>query len=438
MKDLTTGKPLKVILLFALPIMLSAILQSLYNMGDSMIVSNLLGQNSLAAVGASGVIINTLISFANGGTQGFAIPVSRFFGARDEKNLRKAMAGSVLLSSALAVILTVFSLLILHPLLILLNTPDTLMPLCLTYARINIAGLTFVVLYNFCTNMLRAVGNSRTPLIFLTISVVMNIFLDLLFVGPFSMGIAGAAWATILSQAVAGVLSLVFLLKRYRNILPEKKDFHAIESGLMKELASTGLAMSFMGCIVNIGTIILQSGINSLNETIIAAHTAARRVFDILTVFMYTIGLAMTTYTGQNLGAGKKDRIREGVRVTVLFTLAEAVVLAGLCFLTARPLIHLITGSDSATLLNAAVMYLKVSVVNFVWLGPLFILRCTMQGLGHKLIPLFTSGVEMVTKIVSVLVLTPALGYLGIAITEPISWFLSLILIGSFYLTHRP
>ncbi len=437
MKDLTVGNPLRVILLFAIPIIASSILQSLYSMGDSMIVSNMINQNALAAVGATGVVINTLISFVNGGTQGFAIPVARFFGSGNFKQMRKCIACSIYLTALMTVILTFISLIFIHPLLILLNTPDSLMNLALIYVKINIAGLVFSSIYNFCTNMLRAVGDSKTPLIFLAVSVVLNIFLDILFIGPFKMGISGAAYATILSQAISGILSVIYMVHSYKEILPAKNDFR-FDSDVLSELLVTGLAMSFMGCIVNIGTIILQSGINSLNTTIIAAHTAARRVFDILCLFLYTIGIAMTTFTSQNLGAGKLSRIREGVKKTIIFTIAESFVLIIICFLFIRPLIHIITGSNSPELINAATMYMHISVINFIWLGPLFILRCTMQGLGHRIIPLFTSGIELAVKIISVIILTPHLGYLGIAITEPISWFICTLIIGIFYLRHRP
>jgi len=437
MKDLTKGNILKVVLLFALPIIASSVMQSLYNMGDSAIVSNLIGEKALAAVGATGVIINTLISFINGGTQGYAIPIARFFGARDFKSLRRSIAGAIWLTLIMIVILTGTFLILAPSILRALNTPEEIMPLALIYIRINIAGLVFTAIYNFCTNTLRAVGDSKTPLYFLLIGIALNILLDILLIGPFHMGIAGAAFATIFSQLVAGGLSLIYMLRKYHELMPKGQDFK-VGSQLYSELLTTGLAMSFMGCIVNIGTIILQSGINTLDTTIIAAHTAARRVFEIMSACEYTVGIAMTTFVSQNLGAGKIDRIRKGVRQTIIFTLCETLVLIVFVFLAGRLLIHLITGSDSPVLLDAATMYVRISIVNFFWLGPLFILRCTMQGLGHKIIPLFTSAIEMITKIVSVIILTPALQYLGIAITEPISWFLCTLLIGSFYLTHKP
>jgi Na+-driven multidrug efflux pump len=266
---------------------------------------------------------------------------------------------------------------------------------------------------------------------------VVNIFLDLLFVKYLGFGIQGAAYATIIAQAISGILSLGYILLRYKEILPSRRDFR-LSANELAELIPTGLSMALMSCIVNIGTIILQVGINSLGTTIIAAHTAGRKIFDIMCVFLFTIGTAMTTFVSQNIGAGKPERVRQGVRHAILITTGETLVLILFCFVCSKSILIWLTGSTDSELINAAIMYLRVSCLNFFWLGPLFILRCTMQGMGRKIIPLFSSAIELGMKILSTALLAPMLGYFGIAITEPISWLLCTAMLAVIYLTHKP
>ena len=310
MKDLTKGYPAKVILMFAIPLMCSSILQQLYNMVDSKIVSAYVGTAAFAAVGATSVVSNTLIGFINGLTQGFAILVANSFGAKDEKRMRQSVAGTLILTTVITVILTVLGLLLIRPVLTMLRTPDDIMDNALSYVRIILAGIAFTALYNVFANILRAVGDSKTPLYCLTFAVILNVGLDLLFVAVFKWGIQGAAYATVLAQAISGFLCMAYVLIRFRDLLPQRSEW-SISGELYSNLTTTGLAMGLMGCIVNIGTIILQSAINGLGTSIVAAHTAARRLFDILMILIYTVGLAMTTYVSQNAGAGRVDRIKQ-------------------------------------------------------------------------------------------------------------------------------
>ena len=280
MKDLTKGYPAKVILMFAIPLMCSSILQQLYNMVDSKIVSAYVGTAAFAAVGATSVVSNTLIGFINGLTQGFAILVANSFGAKDEKRMRQSVAGTLILTTVITVILTVLGLLLIRPILTMLRTPDDIMDNALSYVRIILAGIAFTALYNVFANILRAVGDSKTPLYCLTFAVILNVGLDLLFVAVFKWGIQGAAYATVLAQAISGFLCMAYVLIRFRDLLPQRLEW-SISGELYSNLTTTGLAMGLMGCIVNIGTIILQSAINGLGTSIVAAHTAARRLFDI-------------------------------------------------------------------------------------------------------------------------------------------------------------
>ena len=307
----------------------------------------------------------------------------------------------------------------------------------LAYVRIILYGIIFVSVYNMCANVLRAVGDSRTPLYCLIISVFVNIGLDLLFVNGFHMGIQGAAWATIISQALSAVLCLGYILLKFRDIIPEKDEWKPVE-GQYSELLTTGLAMGFMSLVVNFGTIVLQGAINGLGTAIVAAHTAARKVFDIFTVSLYCLGNAMTTLVSQNMGAGEPARIRRGIRHAVVIATGITTVLVIICFAFGRPVFTWLASTDNPTIVDSAVMYSRISIVFFYVLGPLFILRCSLQGMGRKVIPVCSSVVEMTIKVLSATILVPRLAYFGVALTEPISWVCMTILLTVAYFAKPP
>lgn len=421
MKELTKGFPAKVILMFAIPLIIGNIAQQMYNITDSKIVSMYVGEDALAAVGATLAISNIIVGFMNGLTQGFAIVTARHFGSKNEAELRRSVAGTFLLVAIFTVTLTAVGMILVKPVLRLLNTPSEIMSDALGYIRIIIAGLLFSAIFNMCANTLRAVGDSKRPLYCLFGSIVINVFLDILFTKYLSMGIEGAAYATIVSQAICAIACVLVLFIKAKSIIPTRDEL-IITLREYKELLTFGLAMGFMGCIVNIGTIILQSGINGLGKTVITAHIAARRVLDIMMVLVYTIGFAMTTYVSQNYGAGKIDRIKQGVRHAIVIDTIITTVLIVFCFIFCKDIVAWIASSNNPTIIGNGEMYLKIGVVCFYALGPLFIFRCSLQGMGEKFVPLLTSTMELVIKILSVVFLVPRIGYLGIALTEPISW----------------
>ena len=437
MKDLTKGYPAKVIMMFAIPLMFGYIFQQFYNMADSKIVSTYVGTDALAAVGATAVVFNTMIFFVNGLTQGFSILIANSFGAKDMDGLRKNVAGTIVYTVLATVIMTVAGLVFIVPILQLLQTPAEIMGDATTYVKIIIAGMGTSVLYNMCANMLRAVGDSKNPLYCLMAAVVTNIVLDIIFVRDFHMGIAGAAYATVIAQALAGLLCLSIILCKFREILPKKGDWK-FEVGRYRNLFTTGMSMALMGCIVNVGTIVLQGAINELGTDIVAAHTASRRVFDVMMIILYTVGIAMTTYASQNMGAEKPLRVRKGVRHANLIVTGFTTLLIGFCYLFGEPLLIWVTATDNRTIIDASVMYLKLSVWFFYVLGPLFVMRCTLQGMGRKIIPLFSSFMEMVVKVLSAGFLVPAFAYVGVALTEPISWIVMIIPLIVAYLVKPP
>lgn len=436
MKDLTTGYPAKVIIKFTIPIMLGYIFQQLYNMADGKIVSAFVNTNAFAAVGATAVVSNTIIGFINGLTQGFAIPVANSFGAKDYNKMRKYVAGTFVLTVSSAVVLTALALIFIEDILVWLDTPAEIMEDAVAYVNIILAGIILTAIYNCSANLLRAVGDSKTSLYCLMVAVVSNIGLDLLFVKGFGWGIEGAAYATLIAQALSGLLCTAYMVIKYREILPEKCDF-ILEKGQYPNLISTGLSMGLMSCIVNVGTIILQSAINGLGTNIIAAHTAARRVFDIFSVIIYTFGIAMTTYVSQNIGAKRPDRVKQGVRHSLIIVTVITTVLIAVCYLFSEPVFRWITSSDEPEIIDSAVMYSKISILFFYVLGPLFIFRCSLQGMGRKVIPVISSVLEMMVKILSALFLVPKFKYVGVAFTEPISWVVMTILLAAAYYSKK-
>lgn len=432
MKDLTKGHPAKIIIMFTIPIMMGYILQQLYNMADGKIVSAYVSPNALAAVGATAVVSNTIIGFINGLTQGFAIPVANAFGARDEAKLKKYVAGTFVLTAASSVILTILSLEFIGEILIWLDTPEDIMEQAMDYVKIILAGIILTAIYNCAANLLRAVGDSKTSLYCLFAAVIVNIGLDLLFVRGFGWGIKGAAYATIISQGLSGLLCAAYMVIKYREILPSGKDFKPNKEQY-KTLISTGLSMGLMSCIVNVGTVVLQGAINKLGTNIVTAHTAARRVFDILSVMIFTFGIALTTYVSQNMGAHKYDRVKQGVRQTLGIVTVITTVLIIVCYLFSRPVFRWLASSSEPEIVDSAVMYAKISILFFYVLGPLFIYRYSLQGMGRKLIPIMSSVLEMLVKILSAGFLVPKLGYVGVAFTEPISWIIMTILLAVAY-----
>ena len=436
--DMTEGSPARIILLFTVPIILGNIFQQLYNIGDAKVVSFFLDEHAFAAVGMTAVVSNMLIGLINGFTQGFGIQVAHAFGARDVRRIRRNVAGSAVLAVALTLVLSVLAFALIERVLVLLHTPAELMAPALRYVRIILMGIPFSALYNLSANLLRSLGNSKTPLYCLLSSIFLNIALDLFLIGVVHMDIEGAAVATVISQAVCGGACFLYGVIRYREYLPGREDWKP-EEGEYRELFFMGLSMGLMGCIVNIGTIILQSAINGLGADIVAAHTAGRRLLEILMALTYTYGFTMTTYTSQNIGAGKFERVRQGVRAATCIVTIISLLSIVFVFLFARPIVSWIASTDIPLIEENAVMYCRVGVCFFPVLGPLFILRCTLQGLGHKVVPLTSSVMEFCIKVGSVFFLVPRLGYLGIALTEPISWTVmtAMLTVGYIYVVRE-
>ena len=421
MRDLTTGRPMKQILLFLLPILIGNILQLTYSLVDTRVVGSVLGGTALAAVGATTSLSTMVIGFLQGLTNGFAVIIARFFGAGDYKGLRRCVAATVTLALGVSLALTAVTILFLPRILGVLHVGDDIYGMSYQYIVVIFAGMTISMLYNLCAAMLRAIGDSVTPLIFLGISVVLNIFGDLFCICVLDMGVRGAAVATVAAQLFATVLCLFFIYKKYELLHIGKPDF-SFSGVLVRDLASGGLSMGFMGCLVNIGSVALQTGINTLGNDIIVAHTAARKITELFMLLFGVIGTTMATYSGQNFGAGRLDRVKEGVRAALVIVFIWCGIVL-LCSYTIAPvLIRLVTGTDSETVISAATSYLKFDTLLYWVTAIIIVLRNTMQGIGDHITPIVSSSIECIGKIILVNLLVEPFGYWGIIVAEPITW----------------
>lgn len=426
MKNLTQGKPINVILLFAIPLYIGQLFQLGYSLIDTRIIGSSLGETSLAAVGAVTSLSDLLIEFMNGVICGYGIIVATCFGAKEESKLRKAIGGTVVLSVAITALLSAGCLVFLPQILKFLHVAPELAPKASSYIRIIIAGLIASTLYNVCAAILRAIGDSFTPLLFLIISNLSNVMLDYLLIRQFKMGVEGAAIATVVSQALSAILCFLYMCRKYPQIVLHTGDI-VPEKEMYRQLLPRGFSMGFMLSFVLIGSLVLQTAINTLGMNIIVAHTGARKATSLFLMIFFVLGTALATYCGQNLGAGEHGRIRQGIRDTILFSLCWYLLVLLIVFTLSPVIINLITASTQPEIISNAVLYLKVNAAFYFLPAVICILRNSMQGFGDSRTPLVSSLIELVGKVLIVWLLVPDLEYMGVILSEPIVWALMVI-----------
>ena len=426
MKDLTKGKPIRLILLFAVPLFVGQLFQLFYSLADTRIVGQTLGDEALAAVGATTTLSDMLLSFLNGLTNGFAIVIATCFGAKDERQMKKAMGGTILLGSCCAVVLSGLCLLNMSGLLKLLNISPELFAAARGYIGIVIAGLLAATLYNICAAMLRAIGDSFTPLLFLILAAFLNIAMDYGFILCLHTGVEGAAYATVIAQAVSAFLCFLYMRRKYPQLTLKKEDFKP-DMVLYKKLFGAGLSMGFMTSLVGVGTMALQTSINTFGTDIIVAHTAARKISSIYMLPFSVMGTTLATYCGQNLGAGKYSRIRQGIRDTVLVTFVWCTGVIISAYTVAPWLIRTVTATQKKDIIDTASLYLRVNTPFYYVPTVICLFRNSMQGFGDNRTPVISSSLEMIGKVLIALLLAPAIGYYGIIVAEPIVWFIMVI-----------
>lgn len=426
MKDLTKGKPIRLILFFAVPLFVGQLFQLFYSLADTRIVGQTLGDEALAAVGATTTLSDMLLSFLNGLTNGFAIVIATCFGAKDERQMKKAMGGTILLGSCCAAVLSGLCLLNMSGLLKLLNISPELFAAARGYIGIVIAGLLAATLYNICAAMLRAIGDSFTPLLFLILAAFLNIAMDYGFILCLHTGVEGAAYATVIAQAVSAFLCFLYMRRKYPQLTLKKEDFKP-DMILYKKLFGAGLSMGFMTSLVGIGTMALQTSINTFGTDIIVAHTAARKISSIYMLPFSVMGTTLATYCGQNLGAGKYSRIRQGIRDTVLVTFVWCTGVIISAYTVAPWLIRTVTATQKKDIIDTASLYLRVNTPFYYVPTVICLFRNSMQGFGDNRTPVISSSLEMIGKVLIALLLAPAIGYYGIIVAEPIVWFIMVI-----------
>jgi putative MATE family efflux protein len=423
---LTEGNPVKLIVLFATPIFLGNLFQILYSLIDTKIVGSTLGETALASVGSVSTLYNLLTGFFNGLTLGFSVVTARFYGSGEEKALKKNIAGAITLGFGTAIVLITLTAVFLKPILRLLQVPAEQFDMSYSYIVVLVWGMFITLAYNLCANTLRATGDSVTPLIYLVISSLVNVGLDYFFILNLHLGVAGAAYATVIAQFLSVVLCLIRIYRGFPILHVGREDFQFDREQLW-QLYQNGLSMGLMSSLVNFGTVVLQSGINQLGTSIIVAHTAARKVFEIWNLPISVMGSAMATYCGQNYGAGKYGRIREGIKGALELGAVWAVVVFIMAHTISPYLIRFITSSDSPEIIYWGRKYLEYDMSFIILCVGIVVLRNSMQGFGDYKTPVFSSFIELMGKVVFTFTFVRFFGYWGIIWTEPVIWVLMVI-----------
>ncbi len=427
MNDMTIGSPIKIITKFTIPILLGNLLQLAYNVIDMRLVGSFLGDRSLAAVGATAVMYTLFVGFFMGVANGFAVTTARYFGSKNMEKVHVAFVSSIVMGVVLSAGVSLLCLIFLPPIMQFLNVPENVFSESASYIRIIIAGLVVTMIYNVLLASARAIGDSITPLLTLFVSVGLNIFGDILFLGVLHTGVWGAAAATIASQAITAAVCCVYILNKYRFYRFRPADIRRMEQPMMVTMVKTGLSMAFMNSLISIGSFILQTAINDLGNSYIVAQSAARRITEILMSIFVAVGQTMATYCSQNLGADRWDRIHQGMKVGYWITCLWCIIVLVIVYTLAPTLIVLITSSSDAVMIHAADQYLRIDSILYVLVAIIFVQRHSMQGVGDTVTPLVSSGIEMIGKIILAYTLVPALGYFGVILVEPIVWIFMII-----------
>lgn len=433
-KDMTKGQPVKLLLFFALPLMLGSLFQQLYTMVDTIIVGQGVGINALASLGAADWLNWMFVGLVTGLTQGFSIIFAQYYGAGDVKRLKAAIGNSIVLTAISALIFTVAGELTITPVLILLDTPSDIFAGAEQYLRVMLGGVTVSLMYNLEAALLRALGDSKTPLMAMITAAATNVVLDLLFVLVFKWGIIGAASATIIAQAV----SFVYCLNAIRKISIVKigkKDI-SVHAQMSKKLLVVGIPIVFQNTVISVGGMILQSVINSYGFLFVAGFTAANKMYGLLETAATSFGFAITTYTAQNLGAGDFKRIKKGMRSAVIMALLTSVVVSVIMLIFGKPILRLFISSETGQVDEVlAIAYHYLSIMSY-FLAVLYALhsyRSALQGLGNTVIPMISGIAEFVMRTAAALILPRLIGQEGVFYAEILAWTAAAILLVTAY-----
>jgi len=420
-REMTTGRPLPQILTFAVPLLLGNLLQQTYSLVDAAIVGKFLGINALASVGASSSVIFLILGFCNGCCGGFGIPVAQKFGARDYSTMRSYVSVSLQLAVVMSVAIALVTSILCGNILTMMSTPQNIFHDAYLYLLITFIGVPFTFFYNLLSSIIRALGDSKTPFWFLLFSTALNILLDLFCILILGWGVAGAAIATVLSQGVSAILCYGYMNRKFTILkgTPQEKKF---QWSFARTLLYIGVPMGLQFSITAIGSIMLQSANNALGTACVAAFTAAMRIKMFCMTPLESLGIAMATYSGQNYGAGKPERIWQGIKASSLLMVSYSAIMFVILFLGARTFALLFVDPSESLILDNTALFLHISVSFFPILGLLCILRYTIQGIGYTNLAMFSGVSEMIARILVSIFAVPAFGYTAVCFGDPTAW----------------
>ena len=436
-KNMTEGNPLKIILLFSIPVLLGNLFQQFYNMVDTIIVGQYLGEEALAAVGSTGCLMFLVLGFANGIAQGFGVMISHSYGAKDYKLLKHYVALSLLLTVAISAILTTITVSGSRLLLLWMNTPENIFELANNYIQVIFAGIILTMGYNVAAGILRGIGDSKTPLYFLILSSFLNIFLDVFLIVVIPLGTAGAAYATIISQGISALLCYIYMFRKFDVLKLHRDDIYVDLVGVINIL-SVGIPMALNYSITAIGTMIFQSAVNVFGSGVVAAYTAASKVSNIATQTLPTLGTAMATYCAQNLGAGKVHRIFDGMKQAFFLCIVTAALAAAICTLGGRFIVSWFINNPSEEVFSYAMQYLYTISWFMLPLAWIFAYRNALQGLNQGFVPMISGIVELVSRYAVILLFAKPFGYAGVCFADPAAWVTTgVLLMVTYFLWKR-
>ncbi len=432
-KDMTKGSPMRLILGFAVPLLFGLVFQQFYSMVDAVIVGHYLGVDSLAAVGATGSVNFLIIGFCMGVCNGFAIPIAQEFGAKHEGELKRFVANSVWLSIVFAVVITITVSLLCRPILQLMRTPANIINGSYDYIIIIFLGIPVVFLYNMTAAILRSLGDSKTPVVFLVLAAVMNIFLDVFCIVILPMGVAGAAVATVVSQAVAGLACLIYMRKKF-TILKLSREECRWNRNYVSKLCNMGIPMGLQYSITAIGSVILQSAVNGIDSNAVAAVTAGSKVSMLLVCPFDALGSTMATYGGQNVGAGDLDRVDRGLKDCTKLGFLYSLIALGAVFLFGKQLLLLFLDAEEEQIIANAYYFMRISALFYFPLALVNIVRFLIQGMGFSKLAVFAGAFEMLARGLAGFLLVPVFGFVAVCLASPLAWiFADAFLIPAFF-----
>lgn len=432
--DMTKGKPYKVIIAFAIPLMIGNIFQQLYSMVDTMVVGRFIGTNALAAVGATSTVVQLLIGLIVGLTGGLSVVVAQKFGAGAKKLTRKSIINGLYLTIAISIIITVLGLLLNRALFELINTAEDIIDGALVYSSILFIGAITTAIYNYEVAVLRAFGNSFIPLVFLIISSVLNVVLDIFFVVSLGLGIAGVGIATVLAQFISCILCYFYMRKSF-DVLTFEKDDYKLDMSLIKEQIRVGMPMAFFQSLLSISFLFVQSALNTLGNNEVAAYTAAYKMDTLMLQILSAFGTSISTFTAQNYGSNDFDRVKQGAKSCLKITITISIITALIVYFFGETFMILFVGKDESEVIRLGIQYVRFTSCFYIILGVNFVIRFVLTGVGQAIVPLGVGILEVFIRALAAYYLIYPLGFTGMTYTNPLCWGVSTLLIALTYPT---